>query len=239
MVGSLLLRGMLAGLLAGLLAAAFGALAGEPSIERAIAYESAAAQAAGEPPEPEIVSRDVQRGPGLFAAAMVYGAALGGFFGLAFAFAHGRIGGGDPRAVAALLATAGFVALALAPALKYPANPPAIGAADTIGARTALFFIMMFASLTAMILAAATGRNLAARFGAWRGALTGVVVFVTAALFAGVLLPSVNEVPADFPADLLWRFRLASLGTQAVLWSAIGFGFALLTPTARHLSASD
>lgn len=238
MVGSLLLRGMLAGLLAGLLAAAFGALAGEPSIERAIAYESAAAQAAGEAPEPEIVSRDVQRGPGLFAAGMVYGAALGGLFGLAFAFAHGRIGGADPRAVAALLAAAGFIALALAPALKYPANPPAIGAADTIGARTALFFIMMLASLAAMVLAATIGRSLAMRFGAWGGALAGAAVFVTGVAFAAVLLPSFNEVPADFPADLLGRFRLASLGTQAVLWSAMGFGFALLTPSATQFSAS-
>jgi len=96
MVGSLLLRGMLAGVLAGLLAAMFGALIGEPSIERAIAYESAAAQAAGEPPEPAIVSREVQRGAGLLTAGAVYGAALGGIFGLAFAFAYCRIGGTDP-----------------------------------------------------------------------------------------------------------------------------------------------
>jgi Probable cobalt transporter subunit (CbtA) len=45
--GGLLLRGLLAGILAGLLAAGFSYLAGEPSIERAIAFESAADQAAG------------------------------------------------------------------------------------------------------------------------------------------------------------------------------------------------
>lgn len=34
-----------------------------------------------------------------------------------------------------------------------------------------------------------------------------------------MVLPTVNEVPADFPATELWRFRLASLGTQLVVWA--------------------
>jgi predicted cobalt transporter CbtA len=232
MVGSLLLRGMLAGVLAGLLAAAFGALVGERSIERAIAYESAAAQAVGEAQEPEIVSREVQRGAGLLTAGAVYGAAIGGLFGLAFAFANGRIGRIDPRAVSVLLACAGFVALALVPALKYPANPPAIGAADTIGARTGLYFIMALGSVAAMTFAAMIGRSAAPRLGAGSAGLVGAAVFIAVVGVAAVLLPRVNEVPADFPADLLWRFRLASLGVQAMLWSALGLGFAFLTPSA-------
>ena len=37
------------------------------------------------------------------------------------------------------------------------------------------------------------------------------------------------------PATLLWNFRIASLGTQAVLWSALGLGFAtLVTRPARE-----
>ncbi|MGH6869834.1 MAG: CbtA family protein, partial [Methylocella sp.] len=40
MVSGLLLRGLVAGILAGLLAAGFSVLAGEPSIERAIAFET-------------------------------------------------------------------------------------------------------------------------------------------------------------------------------------------------------
>jgi hypothetical protein len=39
---------------------------------------------------------------------------------------------------------------------------------------------------------------------------------------AAALLPAVDEVPRDFPADVLWRFRLAALGLQAVLWTACG-----------------
>ena len=35
-------------------------------------------------------------------------------------------------------------------------------------------------------------------------------------------------MPADFPADVLWRFRMASLGLQVVLWSTIGVVFGVL-----------
>ena len=43
--------------------------------------------------QPELVSRPVQAGLGLFVAVMVYSAAFGGLFGLAFAVAQGRIPG--------------------------------------------------------------------------------------------------------------------------------------------------
>ena len=36
-----------------------------------------------------------------------------------------------------------------------------------------------------------------------------------------------DEVPKDFPATLIWEFRLSSLGTQAVLWAAIGIGYGI------------
>ena len=42
---------------------------------------------------PELVSRAVQAGLRLFVAVLVYSAAFGGLFGLAFAFAYGRMDG--------------------------------------------------------------------------------------------------------------------------------------------------
>jgi predicted cobalt transporter CbtA len=41
-------------------------------------------------------------------------------------------------------------------------------------------------------------------------------------------LPGINEVPANFSADLLWHFRIAALGTQAILWIVIGLAFGAL-----------
>ncbi len=145
MVGQLLWRGMLAGVIAGLLTTCFGMLAAEPAVDRAIAFESAAAQAAGKPEEPEIVSRAVQRSAGLLTAAIVYGAGLGGLFALAFALANGRIGALEPRAVAATLAVAGFLAVALIPALKYPPKSARDRAAgDDRAAHRAIFQHVVF-----------------------------------------------------------------------------------------------
>jgi hypothetical protein len=44
-----------------------------------------------------------------------------------------------------------------------------------------------------------------------------------------MLLPDVQEVPDQFPAVVLWRFRVANLGIQAVIWTTMGLLFGYLT----------
>jgi Probable cobalt transporter subunit (CbtA) len=39
------------------------------------------------------------------------------------------------------------------------------------------------------------------------------------------LLPGVDEAPGSFPSDLLWDFRLTSLGVQVILWASLGLAF--------------
>lgn len=239
LVHQLLLRGMLVGLVAGLLAFGFAKLVGEPSVDRAIAFESAQhaaeaaeARAAGHAmpdDDPEIFSRARQSGFGLLTAVTVYGSALGGLFALAFALAYGRIGRLSPRACAALLAGLGFVAVYAVPYLKYPANPPAIGEPATIGVRTGLYFSMIAISILAMLAAGSLTRLLSSRLGDWNAALAGIATFLAMVGAAALLLPPIDEVPAAFPAATLWSFRLASLGIQAVIWSGIGLMFGAWT----------
>ncbi|WP_203935618.1 CbtA family protein [Planosporangium mesophilum] len=224
---TLLVRGMLVGVVAGLLAVAFSSLFGEPQINNAIAYE-----AAHTPPgdhEHELVSRTLQATVGLAVAVLVYGAALGGVFGLAFAFAYGRLGRLGARPTALLVAAVGFVAVYAAPFVKYPASPPAVGNPDTIGRRTALYFLMIVVSVAVAIVATLVGRSLNRRLDTWTASLVAVAVFVAVVALAGLVLPAVDEVPGDFSATLLWRFRLASLGTQLVLWTTFGLLFGALT----------
>lgn len=258
MVGALLMRGMLAGLVAGLLCFVFLKVYGEPQVDGAITFEAqlekskaeaahAAAHAGGtahthshaaEDAQPELVSRETQAGLGLFVAVMVYSTAFGGLFALAFAFAYGRVPGAlTPQAVAALLAAMCFVAIYLVPNLKYPANPPAVGAPDTIGLRTALYFIMIAVSIAAMVGSAALKRPLAAQFGDWNANVLIAACYVIVVAAAGLLLPTVNEVPDQFPAALLWRFRIASIGSQLLMWAAIGLLFGALAQ--RTLARSD
>ncbi|MCW3480626.1 CbtA family protein [Neisseriaceae bacterium JH1-16] len=232
MVRSLLIRGMIAGFLASLLAFGFAKIVGEPQVDRAIAFEEQMEQAKSGGHEhdamPELVSRDVQAGIGLFTGVGVFGTAVGGLFALVFAFAYGRVGTLHARATSALMALFGFVAFALVPFLKYPPNPPAVGDPGTIGSRTALFFTMIGLSLAALAIALFLARRLAARIGVWNASLIAGVVFLAIVLLAQWLLPEVNEIPDQFSAVLLWRFRMASFGIQAILWASLGVLFGSL-----------
>lgn len=237
MVGHLLLRGMLVGILAGLLAFGFAKVFGEPQVDRAIAFEDQLAKEKGETPDPELVSREVQSTIGLLTAVVVYGAGIGGLFALVYAFAHGRVGTSlRPRTLAVLLAGAAFLAFYLVPGLKYPANPPSVGMPETIGERTALYFFMVLCSIAALAFVVSTGRHFASRIGGWNATLAAGAAFIVITAVVQAFLPDINEVPAEFPAVVLWRFRIASMGIQAVLWGSIGLLFGLLTE--RALAAS-
>jgi len=228
-IRALLVRGLLVGVLAGILALGFGELFGEPNIDRAVTFEKVERLAHGEPPERELVSRDLQKTAGIATAMVVYGAALGGLFALAFAVAYQRIGRFSPRVTAALLAAGGYLVLFVVPFIKYPANPPSVGYTDTIGKRTALYVAMLATSLLIALVAVRLGRQLRARVGDWNAALIGGGVFVLGVALIQLLLPPINEVPQGFPASTLWQFRLASLGTQLVLWATLGLAFGALT----------
>jgi len=246
MVRTFLVRGMLVGIVAGLLSFGFLKVYGEPSVDRAIAFEekmdeakAAAEKAKGmhmDEEEPELVSRPVQAGLGLFTAVMVYNVAFGGLFGLAFAFAYGRIPGAlTPQALAVLLAATGFIAIYMVPNLKYPANPPSVGDPETIGTRTALYFIMIAISLAAMILSTALKRLFVPQFGRWNANLLVAACYIVLVAVAALLLPAINEVPDEFPAVVLWNFRVASVGAQFIMWAVLGLLFGALTQRAVAL----
>ncbi|MDY0814072.1 CbtA family protein [Kitasatospora purpeofusca] len=252
-VGRLLLRGLLAGLIAGLVAFVFAYTVGEGPVSDSIAQEQAHSAPAGHHDhgggaaaggtedatahehgadagggEEEPVGRDLQSTAGLATGVLVYGVAVGGIAALAFCFALGRVGRFGPRATAALVAGAAFVTVYFVPFLKYPANPPAVGDPDTIGKRTALFFLMIALSVLIGVAAVILGKRLAPRLGTWNATVAaGLGYAVVMAVLAFVLPPNDDAIPEGFPAALLWDFRLASIGLQVVLWT----GFALLFGT--------
>lgn len=233
-----LVRGLLAGLVAGILAFGVAYLVGEPPVAAAIALEEQGAadhtmsdmadagSAHGD--EEEVVSRQNQSTWGLLTATVLFGTALGGIVGVAGAFAAGRLGPISARASTAVVAAIGFVAVYLVPYLKYPPNPPAVGNPDTIGQRSAWYFTMLAISVVAAVVAVVVARGLTPRLGAWNSWLIAAGGFLVVALIAAWLMPVIDEVPDDFSADLLWRFRMASLTIQATLWAAIGLALATM-----------
>jgi predicted cobalt transporter CbtA len=241
MVRTLLVRGMLVGALAGVLVFVFGRIVGEPQVDRAISFEAVldhakamadAAKGIHTEAEPELVSRTIQAGWGLFTGVLVYSTAFGGLFALVFAAIHGRAVDLRPRATSALLAIAGFVSVYLVPSLKYPASPPSVGDPETIGYHTALYFSMLGLSVTAMVLASMLRKRLAPRRGEWTATLTAIACYLAAMIAVGSALPAIDGVPDAFPAVVLWDFRVASFGMQLILWTTLGLVFGGLTERA-------
>lgn len=225
MVGKLLMRGMLAGIAAGLLTFAFAKVVGEPQVDQAISFEAKLDAAKGEAPEPEIVSRHTQAGLGLLTGVVTYGAAFGGLFALTFAYAYGRVGRIAARPLAAWLALAAFVTLVIVPNIKYPANPPSVGDPETIGYRTGLFFLMIAISIATMVFSLNLRRHLSAKLGQWNASIVAGLVFIVIIAAVQLGLPVINEVPAAFPAVVLWKFRVAAIGMQVIMWTTIGLLF--------------
>ncbi|MGW8648525.1 CbtA family protein [Nocardia salmonicida] len=242
---TLLLRGVLGGLVAGLLVARVGCFfCGTPG-GAAIAIEEAAAAPAehghdaaepqghshGDEDEP-LVSRSGQKA-GQFLALGLAGMAFGALFASAVNVARRftTLSGPQLSLTTAVLAWAAIVAV---PFFKYPANPPAVGDPDTINDRTWLWVAAVVLGLLAVAAAVAAYRVVAASD--TLRLIAGVGAFVVVTTVGYVLLPGVNEVADDFPATLLWNFRVASLAETTTLWVSLGLAFAALTEFASRRS---
>jgi hypothetical protein len=227
-----LIRGLLAGLLAGLATFFVAHQVGEPPVEAAIALEEGGSasehthesgEAHGHTHEEDgtVVSRHDQRTWGLLTGTVTVGVALGGVVALVAAAVAGRMRRLTLGQSTALVTAIGFVSFALVPFLKYPATPPAVGNADTIGHRTGVYFGFLLVSLVVAIAVTVLGVRLAPTLGTYGVVVGGVAAYVVVMVVAGQLFPTVNEI-GDFPADTLWYFRRASLITLATMWSVIG-----------------
>lgn len=237
-----LVRGLLAGLIAGLAAFAVAYFVGEPHVQAAIELEDQGAAVASADQthshgdeetgahehEGTVVSRDNQRTWGLLTGSLSVGLALGGIVALVSAGVVGRLGRLTPGQSTALVAVVGFISVALVPFLKYPASPPAVGNADTIGSRTGLYFVYVLISVAGAVVSVVVANRLWRDRGAYVAVLAGSSLFLVITVGSGQVLPTVNELD-DFPADILWYFRRAALLTLATMWAVIGVALVGLT----------
>jgi hypothetical protein len=215
---------------------------------------------------PDIFSRTIQADVGIGVGLIAFGAAMGALFAVAYTLCLGRVGSVRPRTLAILVAAGGFLGFYLVPFIKYPANPPAIGHEETIRARSGLYLLMVFFSILFLALAVVLGQWLRNHYqlSTWTASLLSAAAFAVAIGVVMGLLPAVGHLAANkaeygnqatetplpltdpsgrivypgFPADVLFRFRLYSVGAQLLLWSTIGLVFAplaerLLAPPAR------
>ncbi|AFM19407.1 putative cobalt transporter subunit (CbtA) [Mycolicibacterium chubuense NBB4] len=241
-------RGLLAGAAAGVLAFLFARIFVEPQINRAIDYEDGIgaaheAMSHGGHSHGEAgggFTRAVQTNIGMGLGVLAFSVAIGALFAVIFAVAYGRVGDVSARLLAVYVAGGMLLSLYVVPGLKYPASPPALGLDETIQQRTLLYVLMVALSAALFAGAVYLGRRLAARLGAWNATLAAGGAYLVAMAAVMLVLPTIDETPGPlvddagrvvyegFPADVLYHFRLYSLGTQVVVYATIGLVFAAL-----------
>ena len=227
----LLKTAVLAGLLAAAAAAGFHWFFTEPLIDRAVEIEAHAHASPGGSPEAPVVSRPVQK-LGLFVGFLLYGGAWGLLYGLLL-HAVGRwyAGPGRGRRGFFLALFLGW-SVALFPMLKYPANPPGVGEAETIGYRQELFLGFLALSLIGSMAALAAERRLQ-RSGRGRAAVALAYALYLATVF--FLLPD-NPDPVRLAPELVRDFRLLSLAGQVLFWALMGGVFWRLSASGPKFS---
>lgn len=223
--GALLGRVVLAGLIAGALAGLFSLLVTQRAIAPALDLEEAraATEGATQHHREELFSRGEQLIGG-FLGTMAAGIALAVVFAAVYALVRHRLPGRTDVARTVVLATVGFGIFALLPAVKIPANPPAVGDPGTVGTRTAIYgAVLLLGVITAMLVAALVSALRSHGIGA---AATAVAATVATGLLLALILVLVPDNPdtiaADVPAAVVWNFRVASLAQLAVLWASLG-----------------
>ncbi|MDQ4067966.1 MAG: CbtA family protein [Actinomycetota bacterium] len=219
----LLKEGVVAGTAGGVVLATVLRLLGEGPIGRAVALEGGGGD--------ELFGRGAQQLGGMV-AAVLYGAAMGAVFTIAYASVRHRLRATDDWRAGVAVALAGFLAVFLLPFLKYPANPPAVGDPGTIAGRTVLYVV-------------AVGWSVVATWAGWRawralverGLPVHRAVPATAALWVALAAAGLAALPADaepvtVPAALLWELRLATVAGAVAFWSVLAMVFGWLR--ARH-----
>lgn len=242
---TIVVAALLIGVLAGLGGAVFHTVATEPRVDDAIAIEEAAAEAdhatAGgeaEAGDEEVsVSRSDQKGAGLFLAYALTGAAFGLFLAITSMSLRTTTGGPFRRVAVSGLVLAG--AITVAPWVKYPPNPPAVGDPDTVGERERLFVLLVV--LAALLLAGLAHLSARLRRAGWPddrriAAVVGAGLVAFAVVFAA--MPASPDT-VSVPANLVWQFRLNSLTGNLLVWTLLTVGLGVVwTEAARRPAES-
>jgi predicted cobalt transporter CbtA len=230
----MLRHGAVAGMAGGAALALFLQMAGEPSIRRAIALESA--RSAGARPE-ELFGRGAQELGGVV-GAVLYGLCLGMVTAVVLASVRHRMATREEWRAAMLVGAVGFLTVGLVPFLKYPANPPGVGGAETVGRRTALFLAMVCWSVLASWCSWRLWCHLRERGWPEHRRLAAVAAGHAALVTAAFLLLPTTGDPATVPATLLWRFRLASLVALGAFWAVSAWTLGWLLAKAANQRSS-
>jgi predicted cobalt transporter CbtA len=215
---------LISGAIAGTILGLINQLLVEPYIDQAIEIEVQNTVASGEQVDMDelVLFRLWQKG-GQIVAGTILGISVSALFGIVFAYSRDSLPGSNNKKKGLILAGIMFFVIFLIPALKYPANPPAVGDPETIEYRESLYIGMLvisgFAALGVSILYRKLGQT-------YRESRKTIVpaLYVVIIASAFVVLPS-NPDEITISSDLLMNFRFATMITMGIFWVALGIVF--------------
>jgi len=209
---------LVSGFTAGIIHGAVNLAIVEPYLDQAISIENQNLFATGlaeDTPQfwAEYSSyRDWQKS-GQVLASGILGMSIGALFGIVFAYSRNALPKGHTVKKTFVLAAIMWLTIFLIPFLKYPANPPTVGDADTVVLRSMLYLTFIAISGFSAVGFSRLYRKLENKKYL---AFVGYAVFITAIFF--IMPPSPDEVTA--PMDLVNGFRTMSVMAVTTFWIA-------------------
>jgi len=156
--------------------------------------------------------RDWQKSGQLLAGGIL-GMSIGALFGIVFAYSRNSLPEGHTVKKTFVLAAIMWFTIFLIPFLKYPANPPTVGDADTVVLRGILYISFIAISGFSAVGFSRLYKKLENKKYL---AFVGYAVFITSVFF--IMPPSPDEVTA--PMDLVNGFRTMSVMAVTTFWIA-------------------
>ncbi len=216
---------LIAGAIAGFILAVLNQGIVEPYIDQAINIENQNAISKGEVINPqEFNDYRLWQKIGEIAAGTTLGVSLGALFGMVFAYARNSIPGSNNKKKALILAGIMLLVIYIVPALKYPANPPAVGDPETIYYRESLYIAILIISGLGALGIAFLYRMLGDKKA--KQVLMPLLYIAIIATAFMVLPPNPDENTA--PMDLVMGFRLSSALTMSIFWGLLGLFLGIL-----------
>lgn len=213
---------LLAGAIAGTILGAINQVAVEPYIDYAVELEMQNTNQSSQIINPaEFTAYRLWQRGGEIVAGTILGLSIGSLFGIVFAYTHSSVPGSNNKKKALIVAGIMWFVLFLIPALKYPANPPAVGDPETIYYRQSLYVAFLVISGFSALGLAFLYRKM--------GALNikkAIIPAAYAAIISGAYLAMpANPDPINAPMDLVMGFRITSAITISMFWGLLGVIF--------------
>ena len=218
---------LVSGVVAGLVHGGVNLAIVEPYLDEAIGIENQNLFALGEEEDtPEFwvqynAYRDWQKG-GQLLAGVILGVSFGALFGIVYSLSRRVLPGNNDVKKSLILAGIMWITIFFIPFLKYPANPPTVGEAETIVLRSTLY--VAFIAISG--LSAFGFYQLSKKFKGNKKLISAIAYAVFIGVVFAVMPPNPDEITA--PMELVEGFRISSILAVSSFWIAMPIVLGLL-----------